>query len=856
MSKQKKENQKGIIKISVRNFVEFLLREGDIDNRQGRGSSVEAMQAGSRIHRKIQRGMGANYHAEVPLRIALDAGDYELIIDGRADGILIERGDGEAYTFAENYNQIQLPQDVRVTIDEIKGVYQKLELLTAPVAVHRAQAMCYAYIYAVQHDLEQIRIQMTYCNLDTQDIRYFHEEFLFEELAQWFLQLVQEYKKWADFQFEWRRLRQASIKRLVFPYEYREGQKELAADVYRTIARRKNLFIQAPTGVGKTISTIFPAVKAVGEELGDKIFYLTAKTITAAVAKETFELLQRGGYQAKIIQITAKEKLCKCEEMDCNPVHCPYAKGHYDRINDAVYDLLQRKDVLSREAILEQAEAYRVCPFELCLDAASWADNIICDYNYVFDPNVCLKRFFAEGMRGDYIFLVDEAHNLVERSRDMYSAALYKEDFLAGKKLVRQYDVRLAEEFEKCNRILLSYKRECETYRVYENIGSFLFALMRLAAGLDEFLQKRADFAERKEVTEFYLKLRNFITIYEWVDERYVIYTEHTEDGRFQMKLYCVDPSLNLQKRLDKGNATIFFSATFLPIGYYKNLLSAKKDNYAVYAKTAFSESQRLLLLGRDVSSRYTRRNEAEFARIAAYAAVTARAKKGNYMIFFPSYQMMRQVYEVFCAMDGVEEQEEGYIESSAEGTIFALLQQPGMKEEEREEFLASFSVEETRRRGSSLAAFCVLGGIFGEGIDLKNEQLIGAVIVGTGLPQISNEREILMHYYEERLGAGFDYAYRYPGMNKVLQAAGRVIRTVDDVGVIALLDERFLQSDSRALFPREWEKYTVCSKENVKKYLEEFWARQESRQTEQTAAHREAVQGTPPSGQMEAASD
>lgn len=860
MSKQKKENQKGIMKISVRNFVEFLLREGDIDNRQGRGSSVEAMQAGSRIHRKIQKGMGANYHAEVPLRIALDQGDYELIIDGRADGILIEREDGETYTYADDYNQIHLPHDVRVTIDEIKGIYQKPELLTAPVAVHRAQAMCYAYIYAVQHDLEQIRIQMTYCNLDTQEIRYFQEEFLFEELAQWFLQLVQEYKKWADFQFEWRRLRQASIKRLVFPYEYRKGQKELASDVYRTIARRKNLFIQAPTGVGKTISTIFPAVKAVGEELGDKIFYLTAKTITAGVAKETFELLQRGGYQAKIIQITAKEKLCKCEEMDCNPVHCPYARGHYDRVNDAVYDLLQRKDVLSREVILEQADAYRVCPFELCLDAASWADNIICDYNYVFDPNVCLKRFFAEGMRGDYIFLVDEAHNLVERSRDMYSAALYKEDFLAGKKLVRQYDARLAEEFEKCNRILISYKRECETYRVYENIGSFLFALMRLAAGMDEFLQKRTDFAERKEVTEFYLKLRNFITIYEWVDERYVIYTEHTGDGRFQMKLYCVDPSLNLQKRLDKGNATIFFSATFLPIGYYKNLLSAKKDNYAVYAKTAFSESQRLLLLGRDVSSRYTRRNEAEFARIAAYAAVTARAKKGNYMIFFPSYQMMRQVYEVFCAMDGVEELvcagEERCVESSAEGTVFALLQQPGMKEAEREAFLAAFSAEETRRREGSLAAFCVLGGIFGEGIDLKNEQLIGAVIVGTGLPQMSNERDILMHYYEERLGAGFDYAYRYPGMNKVLQAAGRVIRTVDDVGVIALLDERFLQSDSRALFPREWEKYTVCSKENVKRYLEEFWAKQESRQTEPAAAHQGAAQETPPSGQMAAASD
>lgn len=849
MSKKSTEKEKGIIKISVRNLVEFILREGDIDNRQGMGASAEAMQEGSRMHRRIQRSMGSDYHAEVPLRIAIEEGDYQLVIEGRADGIIIESGTEEVYTFADNYNHISLPKEARVTIDEIKGVYQKLELLQAPVGVHRAQAMCYAYIYAVQHDLARIGIQMTYCNLDTKEIRRFYEELSFAELSEWFLHLVEEYKKWADFQFAWRSLRQESIKRLTFPYEYRKGQKELAAGVYRTIARGKNLFIQAPTGVGKTISTVFPAVKAVGEELGEKIFYLTAKTITGTVAREAFELLRRGGYQAKIIQITAKEKLCKCEEVDCNPVHCPYAKGHYDRVNDAVYNLLQKEDVFTREVILEQAEAYRVCPFELCLDVASWVDNIICDYNYVFDPNVCLKRFFAEGTKGGYLFLVDEAHNLVERSREMYSAELYKEDFLAVKKLVRHYDERLAAEFEKCNRSLLAYKRDCEKYVVYDNIGSLILALMRLASDLDEFLQKRAEFPERKEVAEFYLNLRNFMNVYELLDEHYVIYSEHTEDGRFKMKLYCVDPSSNLQERLDRGNATIFFSATLLPVQYYKNLLSTKKDNYAVYADTAFSGEQCLLLVGRDVSSRYTRRNEKEFARIAAYVSATARAKKGNYMVFFPSYKMMRQVYEVFCASDDVRElalfPEEEKAEQEAEwekkraaesgqpsGGMSALLQQPGMKESEREAFLAAFSGEASAKREGSLVAFCVLGGIFGEGIDLKNEQLIGAVIVGTGLPQISNEREILMRYYDRRSGEGFDYAYRYPGMNKVLQAAGRVIRTAEDVGVIELLDERFLQSDYRGLFPREWEQYTVCSAENVAQYVERFW---EEKQREKT---------------------
>lgn len=814
MSRQITKNQKGIIKISVRNLVEFILREGDIDNRRGKGVSAEAMQEGSRMHRKIQKRMGSNYHAEVPLRIVIEEEDYQLMIEGRADGIIIDRDGGEDPTFADNFNHMEITEEMRVTIDEIKGVYMKLDSLNTPVGVHRAQAMCYAYIYALQHDLEQISIQMTYCNLDTEDIRYFREEFTFEDLAEWFENLTGEYKKWADFQFAWRQLRQESIRRLTFPYEYRKGQKELASDVYRTINRRKNLFIQAPTGVGKTISTIFPAVKAVGEGLGDKIFYLTAKTITGSVARETFELLREGGYQAKVISITAKEKLCKCEEMDCNPVHCPYAKGHYDRVNDAVYNLLQKEDVFTRDVLLEQAEEYRVCPFELCLDAATWVDDIICDYNYVFDPNVYLKRFFAEGIRGDYIFLVDEAHNLVDRSREMYSAQIYKEDFLYIKKLVKKFDVKLAADFDKCNKILLDYKRECEKYVLYDNIGNLIFALMKLAGNLDEFLQKGPEFPERKEVQDFYLNLRDFMNTYELVDEHYVIYSEFEEDGRFKLKLYCVDPSLNLQERLDKGNATIFFSATLLPVNYYKNLLSTRSDNYAVYAKTAFSQEQRLLLFGNDVSSKYTRRNEAEFLRMASYIYSTAVAKKGNYMAFFPSYLMMQQVYNIFF--------------QQYESAVECVVQQSGMREEEREAFLEAFSEENTQNRQQSLVAFCVMGGIFGEGIDLKNEQLIGAIIVGTGLPQVNNEREILKNYYDDRMGEGFDYAYRYPGINKVLQAAGRVIRTVEDVGVIELLDERFLQGEYRTLFPREWEQRTICNVGNVGTFLEEFWREKE----------------------------
>ena len=808
--KEEKTEKRSQIRISVRNLVEFILREGDIDNRHGQSVSPEAMLAGSRMHRKIQKRKGSDYHAEVPLKLVLKEEYYDLILEGRADGIQILT-EGEKPDYSVSFQNIVLEDSAKVIIDEIKGIYMKLDHLLAPAGVHLAQAKCYAYIYALQHDLKRIGVQMTYVNLDTEEMKYFSEEYTFEALEGWFDNLIASYRKWSDFQYAWKKLRQESIQKLQFPFAYRKGQKELAAGVYRTIQRKKNLFIQAPTGVGKTITTVFPAVKAVGEGLGDRIFYLTAKTVTGTVAWETFDQLRRQGYQAKLIQITAKEKMCLCAEMECNPVHCPYAKGHYDRVNDAVFGLLQKEDFFTREVLLEQAREYQVCPFEMSLDVASWVDDIICDYNYVFDPNVYLKRFFAEGIRGDYIFLIDEAHNLVERSREMYSATLRKEDFLSVRKIMKRYQPKLDKDFNKCNRILLDYKRECENYKVYQDIGSFIFALMNLASGLDEFLQRSTEFPERKEVSEFYFAVRNFLNMYERVDEHYVIYGEHTAEGGFLLKLYCVDPSLNLQECIDKGNAAIFFSATFLPIRYYKSLLSTKQDNYAVYAETAFTEDQSLLLLGRDVSSRYTRRNQDEYRRIAEYIRKTGQAQKGNYMVFFPSYKMMQEVYEVFEGLNC--------------GEMETCMQVSGMKEEEREAFLGQFAAEHER----SFLAFCVMGGIFGEGIDLKNEQLIGAVVVGTGLPQISNEREILMRYYDERSGEGFDYAYRYPGMNKVLQAAGRVIRTVDDSGVILLLDDRFTRREYESLFPKEWERRSSCTVESVSGYLDAFWEQRNS---------------------------
>ena len=860
MGKNNVEEQKSIVRTSVRDLVEFLLRSGDIDHRKAGQGETDAMLAGAKMHRKIQNRMGPEYASEVNLKKIIPTEQYDIVIEGRADGVFTEEqappneenwlayhllpqkislknkktlhgqpalseiGRYEKNCIFENaggsqmdtsYENILRENESLIFIDEIKCVYKDLNYIKEPVPVHLAQAMCYAYIYAEKEALSRIGVQMTYCNLDTEKIKYFRIFFSMEDLSVWFENLMEEYQKWADFQFEWRKKRQASITPLEFPYPYRNGQKKLVGDVYRSIIRKKTLFIQAPTGAGKTIATVFPAVKAVGCGYADRIFYLTAKTIAASAPFQAFLLLKKQGYQAKLIQITAKEKMCLCDEPECDPVHCEVAKGHFDRINDALFSLLTTKDDFTREVILDHARACKVCPYELSLDLSAFCDAIICDYNYVFDPYVALKRFFADGVRGDYLFLTDEAHNLVERARDMYSATLRKDRFLQVKRYMKKHSEAVCREIVKCNRILLGYKRECNDYVVMDQTADLVLALIRLAAQISKFLQKDIEFAEKKDFLDFYYEVRRFIETYDRLDKNYLIYSEQREDEGFVLKLYCVDPSVNLQQCIDKAVSAVFFSATFLPIGYYKSLLSTRKDNYAIYAVSDFERKNRFLAIGQDVSTKYERRTTEEFERIAAYIWNLVSAKKGNYMIFYPSYKVMGQIAEIFEKQYGVTKWE-----GKNDGSPHYIMQRQGMKESEREAFLETFQTTPE----DTLVGFCIMGGIFGEGIDLTHDRLIGAAVVGTGIPQISNEREMLKYFFDDRYGRGFDYAYRYPGMNKVQQAAGRVIRTKEDVGVILLLDERFLQQENKHIFPREWDDFVVVNGKTVLPKIQEYW--------------------------------
>lgn len=777
-----------VIKISVRNLVEFLLRLGDIDNRIAT-VDLDAMQAGARIHRKIQKKQGPDYKAEVSLRKRITLDGFELQVEGRADGIIT--------------------RDKQITIDEIKGTGQDIEKVESPKLVHLAQAMCYAYIYGEKVFLkeeEDVEVQMTYVNLETEEVKRFKEKFTFSYLRQWFFDLIGLYEKWGKFQIEHKSKRNNSTKGIEFPYEYRKGQRDLVVSTYHTIKERKQLFIQAPTGVGKTMATLYPAVKALGEELGEKIFYLTAKTITRTVALEAMNILKEKGICTKTIVLTARDKICFLEERECNPKACPYAKGHYDRINEAIYDSITNLQVLGRKEIEEQAKKWQVCPFELSLDIALFMDVIICDYNYVFDPNAQLKRFFGEGNKGDYLFLIDEAHNLVDRARTMYSASLYKDDVLKIKRVIKEKNYRLTKALDDTNKKLLSLRKEIETYKVLEQVDDLYLSITRVLVEMDRYFEENKSQKPSEEVLAFYFTIRSFLAVYEKMDKNFIIYGYKNPDEGFLICLYCVNPATSLVEYLDKGKAAIFFSATLLPMSYFKKLLSTKKEDYAIYIPSPFKTQNRLLVTSNDVTTKYTKRGTAMYKRYATYILEISRSKRGNYLAFFPSYKFMEEVYQEFVK---IADQEMEYV-----------MQAGFMSETAREVFLENF--EENRK--NSLVGFCVMGGIFSEGIDLTRDKLIGSIIIGTGLPQVQLENELLKEYFNQEGENGFDYAYTFPGVNKVLQAAGRVIRTEEDRGIIALLDERFLEERNRVTFPREWQDIKMVSVKNIKNELKKFW--------------------------------
>lgn len=789
------------IKISVRNLVEFVLRSGDLDTSfRSMSRAVE----GTKAHQKVQKSKDENYEAEVTLKHSFEYQGFTFIIEGRADGIIKEEIEDSVQI---NDDLIDKQPPCSICIDEIKSTTRPLEMIDENYnEVHWAQVKLYGYIYSLQNELENVDIQLTYFHLETEIVKYIRKNFSFKSLETFFYGIIDKYIVWASFTSQWNIVRDNSVKELMFPFQnYRIGQRQLAVSAYRTIRDGQKLFIQAPTGIGKTISTLFPTVKAFGEGHTSKIFYLTAKTIARQVAEEAFIKMREKGLRFKTLTLTAKDKICFKEESRCDPEYCEYAKGHFNRVNDGILDILKNEDELSRSIIEEYSRKHNICPFEFSLDLALWADTVICDFNYVFDPRVYLKRFF-DFSKNNYTFLIDEAHNLVDRSREMFSATLYKRPFLDLKRVFKDKQPKIAKALDKLNSYMLKMRKLCESENFYiqkEMPDDISYLLNNLMSVSEEFLATKQGKEGHKELLDLFFEALSFTRILELYDDRYVTYIEK-DNKDVKLKIFCLDPSYLLSEAVKRGKTAIFFSATLSPIEYFKDILGGHKDDNIIILPSPFKKKNLLLMTASNVSTRYKDR-ENSYHIIADYIK-TVSIEKGNYIVFFPSYKYMNDVYEIFT---------EKYPKYNTS------IQKNAMTEEEREEYLGKFQYNPKE----TLISFAVMGGIFSEGVDLKGDRLSGAIIVGVGLPQICLERNIIRDYFDERNNKGFNYAYMYPGMNKVLQAAGRVIRTEEDKGVVVLIDDRFTYSSYRMIFPKEWShNITVLSPKKVESILTSFW--------------------------------
>ena len=804
------------IHLPIRQLVEFLLRTGSIDSRF---TGFDRANEGARIHRKLQKAAGEGYQAEVFLSAEQEACGISFTLEGRADGIFTD-------------------ETGTVTIDEIKTTAIPYEDITEEMnPCHWAQGMVYGAIHSRRQALDALAVRLTYYQIDTDQILRFTRRFTRQELEQFLQQLLAQYAPWAQRQLDWNARRSQSLAALQFPFaEYRPGQRALAGEVYRACragktADRKGgtrLFCQAPTGIGKTMSTLFPALKAMGEGCGAKLFYLTARNTTQAAAEDALARLRAAqpGLALRSVTLTAKEKACLHPDAEgrpaCLPELCPYANGYYDRRKDALAALLDGSGSFCRAALADTARQFSVCPFELGLDLSEWCDVVIGDYNYLFDPVVHLKRFFDAA--GDWLFLIDEAHNLPDRARTMYSAQFCKSSLTEAKRALGRGKSSLKTALTRADRVFLAARKACTQAAprrsaapaeaepqqasllpvdtdpgfalpepLYAQDGTVFLqqlpaalpaALRAVHTPLQDWLEQNPGDPAHAQLLELYFALQDIARAADRYDSHFV--TQLTARGsELELHLLCLDPAPFVDASLAAGRSAALFSATLAPPTFYRSVLGCA-DARAVALPSPFPPENLGLYCLPGISTRY-RQREASVPAVADALAALARGRCGNYLAFFPSYAYLQQVHTAL---------------SARWPDIDTLVQQRDLDDAGRADFLARFVPHPAR----TLLGFAVMGGIFGEGVDLAGDRLIGCAIVGVGLPQVNPRQEMLRRYYEAQAGCGFDYAYRYPGMNKVLQAAGRVVRTPQDRGVVLLLDDRFAQADTARLFPPHWQ--------------------------------------------------
>jgi len=778
---------KSRLPVAVRTLVAFALQTGDLASTfAGSQRSLE----GIRAHQKIQRARPAGYQPEVTVHHELETAHFILDISGRIDGVFTDQS--------------------RVVIDEIKSTHKDLEMIEMhPDPLHWGQVQAYAWLYATHHDIDTVDTQLTYYQLATHETREIRRTHTAQDLERFMMALLEDYIDWATRLERWRLQRNQSLRDLNFPFDdFREGQRHMAVTVYRSIQTDQRAMIQAPTGIGKTMAALFPSAKALGENLTSKIFYLTARTTGRQAAEKALSVMRDQGLQLKSLTLTAKDKICPYPDATCTPEDCPRARGHYDRMKKARIAAFGQ-NALDRETVTRLAEEFEVCPFEFSLDMALWGDAIIADYNYAFDPRVYLRRFFSED-NGAYIFLVDEAHNLVDRSRDMFSAALRKQPFLDVRRALREDQRPLFRALGRINTWMVAARRDCLTAggesASHAMPDDLLPHLQRFHHLAEKWLVKNKPAPWKEDLLQLYFDVSGFLRVAERFDDNYT--TLSTSDGKdLRVKLFCLDPADQLAEALRRSRSTVFFSATLTPFSYFNELFGGNENTAFLRLRSPFPPENLCLVIDGRLSTYYREREQTKYQLADAITQLVG-GKTGNYLAFFPSYAYLEMVHEVF---DDVFPE------------ISTIVQARDMDEQTREAFLERFSEDNPQ----TLVGFVVMGGIFGEGIDLVGRRLSGAAVVGVGLPGICLERDLIKDHFETKLGAGFDFAYRYPGFNRVLQAVGRVIRTTRDQGAVLLVDNRFATRRYRSLYPEEWQPVRPRSDKPVAHILEHFWMKE-----------------------------
>ncbi len=793
-----------VFKVAVKELVGYSCRAGDLVTGFQAGPTA---QQGAQAHRQLQKQRPEGYEAEVAVKHVLQRNQVELIISGRIDGLFLHHSPP--------------------ILEEIKSTLRSPDTLSEnTLTIHRAQAQIYAHILCQDRDLEECKIRMTYFQLDRQTEEHFEEHYTKEELKIFFEQVTSAYLDWLDQVVAYRVQRDQSIKSLEFPYgSYRPGQRPLAVQVYRTVVNEQQLLSQAPTGIGKTMSTLFPAVKAIGEGQHDTIFYLTAKTIGRTMAEDAINDMAQQGLFLKTITFTAKDKLCYCRNGSLEPTDdspCPYAVGYFDRLNEALHDAFQRNQ-FTRSEIEALAQQHRVCPFEFSLELAHWVDVIIADYNYVFHPTAGWSGFHEDRKRRKTL-LIDEAHNLLERARDMFSETLSKQRVLTLSRVVKASQPAIASSLKSINRDLLNLKKSVDDPEsgfekrnhdcfVRHSKPNLFGALQDFCEAMEPWLATAPPSEFKEELLEFYFDVLRFLRIYELYDEHYVTLMKFVTWGKkedVQISLYCLDPSALLNESLDLAHSAILFSATLAPFPYYARTLGLSDDHHQLALPSPFPPQHLGLFIASHVKTTYAKRADF-YDEVAALIATVVQSRNGNYLVCFPSYQYLQQVKNRVVDQELPSE---------------IVEQSPQMTEEARVEFLHHFTKSNA---SESRLGFAIMGGLFGEGIDLPGEQLIGVIVVSVGLPQLCPERDLIRDHFNQNQAPGFEFAYQYPGMNRVLQTAGRVIRSECDKGIVVLIDERFTHSRYRNLFPQHWHSTNIRSCKALENELGKFWAAQTS---------------------------